>query len=236
MPSRRRSSALTGVWWSATAPLTVVGTALAFLQVGAGTALVLTGFAGSVSALAVWQAHERARATGPAAGIAAAGLLGGVWALAAVGWVGCAGVAGLVLCVLVAAPGVLLRAQLRGAGRPPGAVTPGKTPKKPPGKERGGTAPPGAPPLESLPVVPLVPPSALPALSTADVCWIWRLSYSRVRRPGCLGYEVDDLAELRRACLDELERRDPEAFHRWLPTARAAGDPARAFCRQSAGS
>jgi hypothetical protein len=40
--------------------------------------------------------------------------------------------------------------------------------------------------------------------------------------------QLDRVGEQRRAYLDEMARRDPEGFHRWLDSgARAAGDPSR---------
>lgn len=77
------------------------------------------------------------------------------------------------------------------------------------------------------------PLTVLPSLSTWQLCWAWRRSYvhlgSRVSAEGRA-----QLAELRRGLLDELQRRDPAAFARWFPTARAASDPARYFCRADA--
>jgi hypothetical protein len=212
---------LTTVWWSATAPLTVAGVACAFLLVGTGAALALTGFAGGVTALAAGQQPRRAPLDRDGASIAAVGLLVGVWLLGVIGFVAAIGAAGLGICALVAATGGLL---LRGPRRG-GAATRADTGRR--------ADPPAGPALERVAEDRLPPLASLPGLSTADVCWAWRLSYPRIRRPGCPGYQLDDLARLRCACLEELERRDPVAFHRWLPTARAAGDPARVFCRQA---
>lgn len=70
------------------------------------------------------------------------------------------------------------------------------------------------------------PPPADPvALSTAELCHAWRVSYlllNGTRSPE----QLEDAAELRRRYLDELADRDPEGFRRWLDDgARAAGDP-----------
>jgi hypothetical protein len=91
---------------------------------------------------------------------------------------------------------------------------------------------PAGPALERLPAPPLPDASALHGLSTPKLCWTWRASYVCLIRSPWPSY-MDNLTDLRRACLDELERRDPVAFAHWLPTARAAGDPARYFCQQS---
>ena len=222
-PSRRSCRLATAVWWAATAPLTIVGVACAFVQLGAGAALAVTGFASGLTAFWAWQLRQQTTAAAPpATSIAATGLLGGVWILGLLGLVGAFGVVGLGIFALLAAAGGGL---LLVTGRPRSAATRQE--------DRRRSEPSGMPALEVLAEVQLPSPSAVAGLSTAEVCWAWRLSYLRVRRPGCPGYQMDNLIELRRACLDELEHRDQVAFRQWLPTARAAADPARAFCRQS---
>ncbi|WP_214367594.1 hypothetical protein [Pseudonocardia sp. H11422] len=68
---------------------------------------------------------------------------------------------------------------------------------------------------------------AVPALSTEMLCWEWRRSYIEVCR-ATDPVHFSRIVLLRAAYLDELERRDPEGFRRWLGSgARAAGDPAR---------
>ena len=211
---------MTRAWCWATAPLVVAGAGWAFLQFGAAAALVVVAFAGSVIGFAAWALQGEQPPPRPTTGTVAAGLLGGLWVLGLVGWVAALGAAGLGVCALVAATGGLV---LHARRQRQTATTRG--PRR--------DEPSGVPALESLAERPLPLPAALATLSTAEVCWAWRVSYPRVCRPGCPGYEVDFLTALRRACLDELERRNPVAFGQWLPTARAAGDPARAFCPQS---
>jgi hypothetical protein len=58
---------------------------------------------------------------------------------------------------------------------------------------------------------------------------LWRTTYVRLHGSPTPS-ETDAVIRLRRECLDELEQRDSGAFGRWLPTARAASDPARFFC------
>jgi hypothetical protein len=90
------------------------------------------------------------------------------------------------------------------------AAAPASTPPRPPGAPR---RPPDAPPVRALP--------------TSALCWEWRRSYLAVTRAS----EPDELtriAALRAAYLDELERRNPVGFRRWLASgARAASDPGR---------
>jgi hypothetical protein len=77
----------------------------------------------------------------------------------------------------------------------------------------------------------MTPPSAVSSLSAAQLCWVWRTSYVRLLDTTD-ALETELLTRLRRHCLDQLQQRDPVAFHRWFPTARAASDPTRFFGRQ----
>jgi len=72
-----------------------------------------------------------------------------------------------------------------------------------------------------------VAPDALSALSTPQLCLTWRSSYLRLHRATSCPAAAE-LVLLRQRVLDELERRDPAGFDRWLSTgARAASDPSR---------
>lgn len=62
-------------------------------------------------------------------------------------------------------------------------------------------------------------------LSTPELCRAWRLSYLQLR-DARVPEALDDASELRRRYLDELDRRQPEGFRRWLDDgARAGSDP-----------
>jgi hypothetical protein len=98
----------------------------------------------------------------------------------------------------------------------------------------GAEAPSSAPRRPTAPAAMPRPPVWRPAdapleptLPTQDLCWEWRRSYlavTRASRPD----ELMQIAALRAAYLDELERRDPTGFRRWLDSgARAASDPGR---------
>jgi hypothetical protein len=155
--------------------------------------------------------------------VAVAALLAGVLPVALIGLLALVGSAALLLCVLVAAGGVPLWPL---AGHRVGARL-----------ARLGTSgpPPGPPVLEAIPSDVLPAAAALPGLSTAELCRVWQFSYLRVQRCTWPG-EREHLSQLRRACLDEVERRDPRAFARWIAEARAAGGPARYFGRQQSSS
>ena len=82
----------------------------------------------------------------------------------------------------------------------------------------------------AMPPPPVRRPSntpPMPALPTPDLCWEWRRSYVAVVRASKPD-ELIRIVALRAAYLDELERRDPTGFRRWLDDgARAASDPGR---------
>jgi hypothetical protein len=83
------------------------------------------------------------------------------------------------------------------------------------------------PAAPGFPVSAEVRPLELATLSTPELCLAWRRSYIAL---GDLpaGPARGELVTLRQSLLDELERRDPAGFHRWLDAgARAGGDPSR---------
>ena len=203
------------LWWSVTAVLTTVGAGAAFVLLGVVPALVLLGLGTGATTLVRYQLRQASpawRRSWPAV----LDLLGGWCLLAVLGLAAEFGAAGIVLSAVVIA---VRTVPLRRKRRPEGTATAGTQ-----------AVAPGVPPAELIPSDPLPQPSEVAGLSTAQVCWAWRLSYVGMLRPDCPAYQLEHLAALRAACLDELQQRDPVAFERWLPTARAAGDPARFFC------
>ena len=87
--------------------------------------------------------------------------------------------------------------------------------------------PTGAPEKPSSPVRRADDAPPMPALPTPALCWEWRRSYLAVTRASKPD-ELTRIVALRAAYLDELERRDPTGFRRWLDSgARAASDPGR---------
>jgi len=62
-------------------------------------------------------------------------------------------------------------------------------------------------------------------LSTEQLCWRWRTSFTALHNSPSWVARAR-LARDRQHYLDEMERRAPAAFRRWLDSgARAAGDP-----------
>jgi hypothetical protein len=68
--------------------------------------------------------------------------------------------------------------------------------------------------------------------TTASLCWTWRTSFTALRKADGIDERLR-IVDLRQRCLDELARREPGGFHKWLADgARAAGDPTRYVCIQ----
>lgn len=88
-----------------------------------------------------------------------------------------------------------------------------------------------APTAASLARVGLRVPDAVrtvdPSWTDAELCQAWRLSFLALERCDDLD-RVTQLVEARQGYLDELERRHPVGFARWLYVgARPASDPSR---------
>ncbi|WP_350278036.1 hypothetical protein [Kribbella sp. HUAS MG21] len=70
-------------------------------------------------------------------------------------------------------------------------------------------------------------------LSDEELCLAWRRSFTQLERTTSADRR-QAMADVRRAYLDELERRHPESFASWLASnPRAAGDPARFFTHRA---
>jgi len=66
-------------------------------------------------------------------------------------------------------------------------------------------------------------------LSDEELCLAWRRSFVQLQNSPSPG-QRSAMADVRRAYLDELERRQPAAFIAWIESGpRAAGDPAKFF-------
>ena len=75
-----------------------------------------------------------------------------------------------------------------------------------------------------------VPPEAghLKRRTVADLIYAWRYSYLLLATARADPIRLAQISEQRRTYLDELARRDPVGFRRWINSgARAAGDPSR---------
>ncbi|NIK61696.1 hypothetical protein [Kribbella shirazensis] len=66
-------------------------------------------------------------------------------------------------------------------------------------------------------------------LTDEELCLAWRRSFTQLERTTSADRR-QAMADVRRAYLDELERRHPESFATWIASnPRAAGNPARFF-------
>jgi hypothetical protein len=216
MHSNRSTMCAVGraVWWSIT-PLTgAVGIAASYVVLGTGSATLLAGLGGFLAAFTGWTLTTQVPDPPPLPPLPLAVLSAGTL-LAAVGLLLALGPFGLAICVTTALTGWGV---LRPGGRSPGASG-----------DRPRVAPPPARSTAWSHEVPLPPVAALRTLGTPELCRVWRLTYPRLARAATVT-DTERLTDLRRGCLAELEQRDPVAFGRWLPTARAASDPARFFC------
>lgn len=206
------------------AALAMAGVAGGWLALGTGGALLLVGIIAALVTFGCWRLRPSPVQPGPTGAQIVHGLIAGIGVLAVTGLIAELGPAGWWLTVFVAAVGW-------GMPRRPARRHADLARRRPP--DRGRLVPTGGPALEMLPADPLPQPSKLPSVSTPRLCWAWRVSYVRIRR--CTWpSELAQLAALRNAYLDELQHRDPAAFARWYPTARAASDPARFFCPRPA--
>jgi hypothetical protein len=70
-------------------------------------------------------------------------------------------------------------------------------------------------------------------LSDEELCLAWRRSFNQLQR--AMGPDRRQaMVDVRRAYLDELERRHPDSFAVWLASnPRAAGNPARFFTHRA---
>ena len=70
-------------------------------------------------------------------------------------------------------------------------------------------------------------------LSDEELCLAWRRSFTQLQRAAGAERRTA-MADVRRAYLDELERRYPDSFADWMASnPRAAGDPARFFIHRA---
>ncbi|HEY9338922.1 MAG TPA: hypothetical protein VIQ79_31020 [Kribbella sp.] len=70
-------------------------------------------------------------------------------------------------------------------------------------------------------------------LSDEELCLAWRRSFNQLQRAMSADHR-QAMVDVRRAYLDELERRHPDSFTTWLASnPRAAGNPARFFTHRA---
>lgn len=87
----------------------------------------------------------------------------------------------------------------------------------------------------SAPAVADVVPAVWAAMSTADLCQHWRISFTLLRSVTD-PRQREAIAASRRQLLDELERRDPEGFARFLASRSPADCYPAHYVRNTPGS
>jgi len=227
------------IWRTAVVSLAVTGVVASLVFVTPAVDLVaflIAGFtAGAVylsSGLArELSAAELLRSTPRWAG------LGGLVVLAICGYGAAVGLDTFLLLMLIAAtsPPVLGRFVPRedsGEPEPPRQRKPRPQPVK--AGSRPSMPAPKAPPIDfPVPLYLEAVARSLSELTDEELCLAWRRSFKNLQS------SVDSerrivMADVRRAYLDELERRHPAEFAAWMASGpRAAGDPARFFIHRA---
>lgn len=164
-------------------------------------------------------------------------VLGGLCVLAICGYAAAVGArtVALVLLVLGVSPPVVdwLR-----SGRPPRPVRPEHPLRRPSLRPVRRTAKklPKAPVLQQdlpMPKYLTAVVRSVCELTDEELCLAWRRSFTQLQRTAGADRR-QAMVDVRRAYLDELERRHPDSFATWLASnPRAAGDPARFFVHRA---
>ena len=148
--------------------------------------------------------------------------LAGLVVLSICGYAAAVGLGTLLLLGVIAATSPVAVGHLRPAGGAP------------------VTKPPAGPQTEAVPDPPLLVVQDVAAvarnlrdLTDEELCLAWRRSFVHMENSLSASQRIA-MADVRRAYLDELERRQPVAFAAWIESGpRAAGDPARFFTHHS---
>lgn len=209
------------VWRAAAAALAGVGVVTALVFVAPGPNLAAFLFA-AFSAGAVWMSLAMSSAR-PSDEVLRAALrwaaLGGGLAVATLGYAVAVGGEVLLLLLLVAGTSPPVVGWIGWLQETPDTEAPSRV---------------AAPPLTAVPELEtaelegteLDSAAPLSEMTAAELCLAWRRSFTELKRSEHWSATID----VRRAYLDELERRFPEEFAAWMASGpRAASDPGRFF-------
>lgn len=164
-------------------------------------------------------APERARTLLSKPVLAEAGAVAALIMIALLGFIDILGSAALQILVLFVFTSPAAVARLTGR--------PARSRVNPAAGRDNEPVPPGAIPAPHPRSISLPAPDSYAAVSDAELCWQWRASFTALQRADTAS-ELTRLSQTRCQLLDELARRDPEGFDRWLNSgARAASSPAR---------
>lgn len=207
------------VWFSLVAVMGALGVAVAFLTLPIWTLVAVALFSAVMGCavcpliqhhLGTWPPRPQQFAT--AASVAAAG------SLILMGLGGLLGPGTIALVVLLAATS-------------PSAARWYAAQREGPRERAGATTEPAVPGDVRPSRIPTAPPAHVPldarSLSDEELCLAWRTSFTALQRTPDATSRTR-LASARRDYLDEIERRHPIGFKRWISAgARAASDPSR---------
>lgn len=213
------------LWGGVVCLLAVAGFGIAVMALPWGALLALSLFAAILGPLcgAGVYSQRRGRAA-PFRHVLVAGACAVVGVIAVAGFVDFVGAVALlgVGLLVVGFPPVVRLLSLH-APRTPGAPrAPGTS------KAAAQTAEAAQPQRPAQPI--LEPAPNFQRLDDSELCWRWRTSFAALQHTVSSADRLH-LIVTRAALLDELARRDPQGFSRWLNEgARAASDPARYFC------
>jgi hypothetical protein len=164
-------------------------------------------------------------------------VLGGLCVLAVCGYAAAVGAGTVTLLLLVVGVSPPVVGWLR-SGRPPRPARPTGSPRRPVLRAVRRTAKklPKAPALQQdlpMPKYLAAVVRSVCELSDEELCLAWRRSFTQLQRTISADRQ-QAMVDVRRAYLDELERRHPDSFATWLASnPRAAGNPARFFTHRA---
>lgn len=164
-------------------------------------------------------------------------VLGGLGVLAVCGYAAAVGARTVMLVLLVVGVSPPVIGWLR-AGRPERPATPQRRPtiRLPKASNRQLKAVSAESPAAAdwpLPKYLTAVVRSVGELSDDELCLAWRRSFTQLQRAASADRR-QAMVDVRRAYLDELERRHPDSFATWLASnPRAAGDPARFFTHRA---
>lgn len=207
------------IWRTAVGLLAVIGLAAALVFVSPKGNLVgflIAFFVAGMVHLSVGIAREEPNAQ-LLRSTPAWATLAGLVVLSICGYAAAVGLATLLLIGVIGATSPVAVSQLWPVGAP---VT------KPPAGPRAEVMP--DPPLPVVHDVAAVARN-LRDLTDEELCLAWRRSFVQMQNYLSAGQRIA-MADVRCAYLDELERRQPDAFAAWIESGpRAAGDPGKFF-------
>ncbi|MGY1706433.1 hypothetical protein ACI79C_17850 [Geodermatophilus sp. SYSU D00697] len=193
------------LWWAGVLGVTAYGLLGALRHLSVAELLLIGGGVAAQGVFYGWLVWGGGAAPDPRTPTLAAALSYAVLTLSVLGLGLLQGWGGLVTAAVLCVAGLPLRHRARSSAARDRAVA---------ARARETVGPPGTAWVEDL--------------STADLCRSWQITSAALRRVAH-PRPIQVLVDLRVEYLDELERRDPQGFTRWLAEEPAATDPTPFF-------